>query len=93
MCDQDLDPLVLESPVFGDVLALEMSVDRHLGIAPSADRGDEIQRHNAALAGNDLGGAVANRQVELPTSHEPSLLALATPFDELFTRQQVCRSQ
>ena len=52
--DEDLHAVVLHGLVGGQVLPLEVGVDRHLGDAASGEGRDEIERHDAAAAAGEL---------------------------------------
>lgn len=61
--DQDLEALVAQLAVASGVLALHIGVDRHLGDLASTGRADEVDRHRAALAFEELSGLVGDLDV------------------------------
>ena len=46
--DEDLDAAMIDCDVGSQVLALEVGVDRHLSLAASSERWDEVERHRPA---------------------------------------------
>ena len=51
---EEFDPLDLRRLVLRQVLALEVGVDRHLDVAASANRRDEIQRRTATAVADQI---------------------------------------
>lgn len=68
--DQDLSTALGVTPIaIGDPLAFQMGVDRHLGVPPSTDRWDEIERHRAALAAHQRRRLLTDIELEIPINH------------------------
>ncbi len=52
--DEDLDTVMIDGAVRGQVLALEVGVDRHLSLAVSSEGRNEVECHRAAALLHEL---------------------------------------
>jgi len=74
--DEDLDAVAdAMLAVGGEVLALDVGVDRHLSDLASTDGLDEIDRHHPALAGEEVHGRVGDLDLHTATLPAPDGLA------------------